>query len=418
MPNQDQTKPSTALVKGYFINSRGGVTLPRYKSGTHRTSYWSSMTDLVRMGSLGKGGVRGVAKQVKVERPRPLKIGGGAHPELSLEDLLVEIERLRKTLGSKGEGGGDQIVGQLQLLAANLKISGPTLEISHKDQMDKLNHSLMTACRVESLDLVARVHMLELIELRTMGWQPNENVTNYYKQKLAQIEYESSTGSSAKSQTAPVSLNPSAPDFNPFTKSFDSKLSTSQIKRSPTELKSDMTKFANLKPRSSGGGTMGDSQTTLSNPLKSEPFECVVKVGNDELKVSGVSMDLVKTAKIVLHEFFNICNPEDTVMESPPPDLDEKNFGARRKNISGGSNKSIESDSGTIALVKPEISYAKQELMEMSKSPLCKMTPSTWSEVTKDLPGVVRRADRAGPTSKIIQREMEGLRKQEEAKNV
>jgi len=73
---------------------------------------------------------------------------------------------------------------------------------------------------------------------------------------------------------------------------------------------------------------------------------------------------------------------------------------------------------GTIALVKPEISYAKQELMAMSKSPLCKMAPSTWSEVTKDLPGVVRRADRAGPTSKIIQREMEGLRKQEEAKNV
>jgi len=155
------------------------------------------------------------------------------------------------------------------------------------------------------------------------------------------------------------------------------------------------------------------------SPPKSEPnFECVVKVGNDELKVSGVSLDLVKTAKIVLHEFFNICNPEDAIMESPPPELDEKNFGARRKNISGGSSKSTESDSGTIALVKPEISYEKQELMAMAKSPLCKMTPSTWGEVTKELPGVVRRADRAGPTSKIIQREMEGLRKQEEAKNV
>jgi len=374
------------------------------------------------MGSLGKGGVRGVAKQVKVERPRPLKIGGGAHPELSLEDLLVEIERLRKNLGVKSEG--EQIVGQLQLLAANLKISGATLELSHKDQMDKLNHSLMTACRAESLDLVARVHMLELIELRTMGWQPNENVTNYYKQKLAQIEYESTTGSSAKAQTAPVSLNPSAPDFNPFNKSFDSKLSTSQTKRIPTELKSDLTKFANSKPRNTGVASLGDIQTNLPpppspSPPKSEPsFECVVKVGNDELKVSGVSLDLVKTAKIVLNEFFNICNPEDAIMESPPPELDEKNFGARRKNISGGSSKSTESDSGTIALVKPEISYEKQELMAMAKSPLCKVTPSTWGEVTKELPGVVRRADRAGPTSKIIQREMEGLRKQEEAKNV
>ena len=90
------------------------------------------MTDLMRMGSMGKGGLRGVAKQVKVESPRPLKIGGGAHPELSLEDLLVVIEGVRKSLGVKGEEGENQMVGQLQLVAANLKISGPTLEISHK----------------------------------------------------------------------------------------------------------------------------------------------------------------------------------------------------------------------------------------------------------------------------------------------
>ena len=73
-----------------------------------------------------------MVKQVKVERPRPLKIGGGAHPELSLDDLLVVIEGVRKRLGLKGEGGGEHMVGQLQLLSANLKITGPTLEISHK----------------------------------------------------------------------------------------------------------------------------------------------------------------------------------------------------------------------------------------------------------------------------------------------
>ena len=71
-----------------------------------------------------------MVKQVKVERPRPLKIGGGAHPELSLDDLLVVIDGLRKSLGVKGEG--EHILGQLQLLSANLKISGHSLEISHK----------------------------------------------------------------------------------------------------------------------------------------------------------------------------------------------------------------------------------------------------------------------------------------------
>jgi len=296
------------------------------------------------------------------------------------------------------------------------------LEISHKDQMDKFNNFLMAACRSDSLDLVARVHMLEIIELRTMGWQPNENVTNYYKQKLAQIEYESNMNS-IKAQTAPVSLNPSAPDFNPFSGSFQSKLSITQTRKNTTELKNDSTKVGNLKPRGPAVSFMGDSQSNLLPPTPTKSvsdasFECVVKVGNEELTVSGVSVDLVKTAKLVLHEFFNICPPEDAIMESPPPELDEKTFGARRKNTSGGSSKSTDSDSGTMVLVKPEISYEKQELMALSKSPLCKKTPNTLTEVTKDLPGVVRRADRAGPTSKIILREMEGLRKQEEAKNV
>jgi len=379
------------------------------------------MADLDRVGSLGKGGVRGVVKKAKVERPRPLKIGGGAHPELSLDDLLVVMEGLRRSLGVKGEGGKEHMVGQLQLLSANLKISGPTLEISHKKQMDKLNNSLMSACRLDSLNLVARVHMLELIELRTMEWQPNENVTNYYKQKLAQIECESNT-SSTKAQTAPVSLNPSASDFNPFTKGFESKLSTPRSSTTRIELKTESCKVEKFQPHSHVVTSTGDSESNLLAlplPTKNEDsFECVVKVGNDELKVSGVSLDLVKTAKFVLHEFFNICPPEDAVMESPPPELDEKSFGARRKTNSGGSTKSTESDTGTMTLLKPEISYDKQELMAMAKSPLCKVTPTTLTEVTKDLPGVVRRADRAGPTFKIIQREMEGLRKQEEAKHM
>jgi len=365
------------------------------------------MADLVRVGSVGKGGVGGVAKQVKVERPRPLKIGGGTHPELSLEDLLVVIEGVRKNLGIKCEDGGEQMVGQLQLLSANLKIRGPTLELSHKDQMDKLIQSLMAACnKSDSLDLVARIHMLEIIELRSMGWQPNENVTNYYKQKLVQIECKNNSNA-GRSQTAPVSLNSNSSSPNPFSKSFETKMTSRNSKLSP-ELKIDSHKVTNLRSRSNMSNCGDIHDDNQSSAIKDESeFECSVRVGTEELKVSGMSMELVKTAKIVLHEFFNICPPEDAIMESPPPETAEKTQGARSKNISGG-----------VVLIKPEISYEKQELMELAKSPLCKIVPNCWNEVTKDLPGVVRRADRAGPTSKIIQREMEGLRKQEEAKNV
>ena len=46
---------------------------------------------------------------------------------------------------------------------------------------------LRNACRDGSLDLVARLQLLEIIELRAMKWKPNENLTNYYQKKMSQV---------------------------------------------------------------------------------------------------------------------------------------------------------------------------------------------------------------------------------------
>ena len=45
-----------------------------------------------------------------------------------------------------------------------------------------------TASRDEELDLVSRVQILHIIELRAAGWVTNDNMVNYYKQKLGHIE--------------------------------------------------------------------------------------------------------------------------------------------------------------------------------------------------------------------------------------
>jgi hypothetical protein len=43
------------------------------------------------------------------------------------------------------------------------------------------------ACRDERLDLAARMHLLELIELRAMNWITNDKVSSYYRLKLAEV---------------------------------------------------------------------------------------------------------------------------------------------------------------------------------------------------------------------------------------
>lgn len=399
------------------------------------------MSDLVRAGSVGKGGLGGVGRQTRIEKPRPLKMSGGTQPELRPEDLLVVVENVIRGLNIRQYD--DQMVSQVGSLCANLKRSGAQMESSHKDPMDRLLSALVAACRDEDLDLVCRVHMLEIIELRSMGWQTNENVTNYYKQKLAQIEV-----SPPRTQTAPVQLNPTAPDFNPERKeSLDIKDSPSiipsprksfelppstPVTSSPHPRVISRPRLSNIRPPFEAGDSFNDllaspSPTLVTNSSSSDSASATVLVGQQQLTISGVSPELVRTAKIVLHEFFNVCGgnnipssvtvSEDSNMESPPPEREMKT-GARSKNCSGESSGSstVEEDDGPqLILVKPELSYEKAELMQLAKSPLCRATPERWSELVADLPGVVRRADRAGPTSKLILREMEEIRRQEAA---
>ena len=85
--------------------------------------------------------LRNGVKQVRVERPRPLKMGGGTQPELGLGDLVTVLESVTRSLAGSGKpvmaGAGDPgVIRQLETLAANLRMTGPQLENSHKVRFD------------------------------------------------------------------------------------------------------------------------------------------------------------------------------------------------------------------------------------------------------------------------------------------
>lgn len=359
--------------------------------------------------------LRNGVKQVRVERPRPLKMGGGTQPELGLGDLVTVLESVTRSLAGSGKpvmaGAGDPgVIRQLETLAANLRMTGPQLELSHKDLMDSWTGALTEACRQEAWPAVARVHMLELLEMRSMAWAPSESVTSYYRQKLAEIEAKNQAAAAQQPRTAPVRLNCDAREFDPIKPSLKQSQSldisgpmvkeesplqkTNQITAKKAEIKADVKEF---------------SQT--------------IRIRDESITVTGKSLELVKTAKIVLHEFFNVIPTEEkdldkdedrsqlaTAASSLPPSVESSYKTVQSENEE-------EEDTG-IELIKPKISYNKQELMAMARSPFCRETPTSWTEIAKELPGVVRRQERPGPTSKLILREMEGLRRQEEAKMV
>jgi hypothetical protein len=55
-----------------------------------------------------------------------------------------------------------------------------------QEVMNRLDTAMRVACRDPELNLVTRLYILELVELRQNSWNLNENILSYYRQKLAQ----------------------------------------------------------------------------------------------------------------------------------------------------------------------------------------------------------------------------------------
>eukprot|EP00092_Neocalanus_flemingeri_P031024 GFUD01033701.1.p1 GENE.GFUD01033701.1~~GFUD01033701.1.p1 ORF type:complete len:162 (+),score=70.66 GFUD01033701.1:55-540(+) len=68
-----------------------------------------------------------------------------------------------------------------------LKQYGAQLEQTNKTQLDEVQVELTRLCQDTSLGLEQRLQLLELIELRTLGWETNENMEQFYRIKFKEV---------------------------------------------------------------------------------------------------------------------------------------------------------------------------------------------------------------------------------------
>jgi len=458
----------------------------------------------------------------RLDRPRPLKFGStnrlSAIELSSVEDVVVMMENVCRQLNARNYDR--HVVSALLSLCATLKKSGPQLEHLYKDQLDKLGIALRNACRDDELDLVSRVHLLEIIELRAMNWQPNENVSTFYKQKLAQLEYSGhldlippgtpgmeSPGMTC--QTAPVMLNPTAPDFSPLHSGNMSGplLGPGEVVASsgrfghPTKIpgknyykdevvirNADSGKVMGLKgrrvhmieeltetiisfqrvvpgarerlvqitgpaqdnilqaksliedtirrnqsplPREEveeevenicSGHEVNDSKRNTLVAEREVPiheYKYTVNVGEECIRVTGASLDLVRTAKLVLDEYFSLTAETKMMTTSPEPKVKPMfSLGAktafspitapmeRQTSVTSPGKRSLLNKSTPTSspfakninkrLSKPEISYDRSELLKMSMSPMARTQPKTLPKILEDIVHIVRKSQ-TGP---------------------
>jgi len=167
-----------------------------------------------------------------VERPRPLGSVGhigipasgtnmanagmtedrrmSAQDVSSVEEVVQLLEQVTFSLGNKNYD--KSVLSLIIRLSASLKTHGNHMEIFHRELLDKAQVALRNACKDTTLDIVARLHLLEIIELRAMKWVLSESVINYYKQKMAMADRDQDD-SSANNVKKPLNVN--APLFMP-----------------------------------------------------------------------------------------------------------------------------------------------------------------------------------------------------------
>ena len=94
-----------------------------------------------------------------------------------------------------------------------------------------------------------------------------------------------------------------------------------------------------------------------------------VKIGEDVLTVCGDNVELVKTAKIVLNEFFNIIPSAGSTGDGAAK------TGDNLEDHLEDEEEDEEEEASTVELIPPKISYNKEQLMAMATSPFSLQSP-------------------------------------------
>uniref|UniRef100_A0A1L8DR40 Putative eukaryotic translation initiation factor 4e-binding protein mextli n=1 Tax=Nyssomyia neivai TaxID=330878 RepID=A0A1L8DR40_9DIPT len=110
------------------------------------------------------------------------------HPQQMYEIQTVDqlIELIEIVAGSLASASVDS--GKMNILLSNLRVYGPQLEALSKDVLDKAFVTFRNASQDERLNIMTRLNLLELIELRAKSWQISDEVNTYYKHKATNVE--------------------------------------------------------------------------------------------------------------------------------------------------------------------------------------------------------------------------------------
>jgi len=124
----------------------------------------------------------------------------------SLRFQIVEL--LQKFSGHPPFLPDQASLAGLQEVAAGLKQVGRVLEERCKELLDRLQLCFTGLCQDKRLDVRLRLQLLEVIELRSLGWIRNQVVENYYNERYEMLDKPSEQSTQVKSPRVETTPHP------------------------------------------------------------------------------------------------------------------------------------------------------------------------------------------------------------------
>ncbi|CAG9814539.1 unnamed protein product [Phaedon cochleariae] len=106
----------------------------------------------------------------------------------TVEDVIQAVEQVAALLSSNIADNKLSYKDSVINLCQHLKVYGVYLEILFKEQLDHSFKIFRDKAQDDiQVDMLSRLHLLELIELRAKGWKGTDGMNMYYKKKINQF---------------------------------------------------------------------------------------------------------------------------------------------------------------------------------------------------------------------------------------
>ncbi|XP_056629929.1 eukaryotic translation initiation factor 4E-binding protein Mextli isoform X2 [Diorhabda carinulata] len=421
----------------------------------------------------------------------------------TVEDVLQAVDQVAALLSSNLADSHLSYKESVINLCQHLKVYGVYLEILFKEQLDHAFKIFRDKAQDDiQVDVLSRLHLLELIELRAKGWKGTEGMNSYYKKKINQFgssqvdmtesisSLNESIGTTLTSSPPPLlgpgevlkpsgkftkptripgkkyckdevvirnadsgKVNPGAKErlvqitgANEESINHAKQLIEDTIRRnaSPVRDPSISTSVGPLTGSSSSINSSASDDSALPNSARASralmhslstndanlgEYKYTVIVNGCTIKITGDNLDLVRTSKLVLDEYFSgepihdvaqfysfDSLPQPIITEefpitplSPPESLpspeavhngqtDGDKIKLRKPRLSieeiiknkGNANVEREKEKENTPTKPSNLTYSIEFLANLAMSPLCLTQPIEWERIRNDYPTLVR----------------------------